>query len=726
MTRGSESSDPPAPDSLSSESERRRWQHKRAQFDTAINTARLLGVVENLAMGHIEAREALRIILEVNSSKDQAQYVAEMLAMKKEFRDLARLEYGPEVAKFILEGSRLVPSLTGGLASQMLMAMGHAAQNDAYLETVSSAVSTLLSDLDHPLMPDARNYLRLLWEQMEATRRLKQTEALYTGQRSASDRAAERRSSGSIVASKPASAKLPEASKVAPVARETASISPSRTMVGIGQAPLVVHPDSPEPKEVPQPKKHWVEAEPSESQVTAAPIERPSPAPEAPSVSTRSILSVPPSRPSQSKRWVEAEPQVDEAVAGATPPTPAAPAPAAPAPATPAPAAPAPPNSTANITLLPHEQEFFAASVGEPEPTAEIDTYFEQPVRSVPRVPSDTIADTQNFDTHSDTLPSVRQRQSSINELKVPTRGVPKWAVASVVAVALAGSGLVLSLTLTGEPENKSESPQASAAESKKPAPSASAAVASSVARRPPRANAHPSAAGAPPAPPPPPPPPAPVTEPEPQPPTLTHRTPQKAPEPVSPPLPPTRTQGASPVQHREPAPATSPVAGPTSSKPSAEPAPRAPSVVTPPDVAKTLSPLDRIIAEIRLISPDPVGIEDKARELARIIAKSKRKEAGQILDKLGPPIAVDPLSRDSTLEDSLQTFAISVLGRVATDDDDNRAVDALLMLGEWVRNAGKGKQKALSALQVLSHESIIKTSAPRLRALKTAEAQAD
>ena len=179
-------------------------------------------------------------------------------------------------------------------------------------------------------------------------------------------------------------------------------------------------------------------------------------------------------------------------------------------------------------------------------------------------------------------------------------------------------------------------------------------------------------------------------------------------------------------VQHPEPARAPIPLAAPTSSKPSAEPAPRAPSVVTPPEVAKTLSPLDRIIAELRLISPDAVGIEDKARELARIIAKSKRKEAGQILDKLGPPIAVDPLSRDATLEDSLQTFAISVLGRVATDDDDNRAVDALLMLGEWVRNGGKGKQKALSALQVLSHESIIKTSAPRLRALKTAEVQAD
>ena len=120
------------------------------------------------------------------------------------------------------------------------------------------------------------------------------------------------------------------------------------------------------------------------------------------------------------------------------------------------------------------------------------------------------------------------------------------------------------------------------------------------------------------------------------------------------------------------------------------------------------------------------MGIEDKARELARIIAHSKRKEATRIIEGLGPPIAVDPLGRDSTLEESLRTFAISVLGRVATDDDDNRAVDALFMLGEWAKGGGLGKQKALSALESLGHESIVRTSAPRLRALKTAQSQGD
>ena len=324
MTRGSEPSDPPSPDSLSSDSERRRWQHKRAQFDSAINTARLLGVVQNLALGSMQATEALRIILEVNFSKDQAQYVAEMLAMKKEFRDLARLEYNEELAKFILEGSRLVPTLTGGLASQMLMAMGHAAQNDAYLEVVSSAVSTLLSDLDHPLMPDARNYLRLLWDQMEATRRLKQTEALYTGQRQAPEHAAERRSSGSLAAATPTSVKPAEVPKPAPTTqdvplapRASASMSPSQTMIGLGQAALLAHTESRDPSATEQPKKRWVEATPSEVQ---APAGRPSPTPAAPSVPTQSNRPSPPSRPSPSKHWVEAEPQVDEAASAATPP----------------------------------------------------------------------------------------------------------------------------------------------------------------------------------------------------------------------------------------------------------------------------------------------------------------------------------------------------------------------------------------------------------------------
>jgi hypothetical protein len=100
--------------------------------------------------------------------------------------------------------------------------------------------------------------------------------------------------------------------------------------------------------------------------------------------------------------------------------------------------------------------------------------------------------------------------------------------------------------------------------------------------------------------------------------------------------------------------------------------------------------------------------------------------EAGQIIEGLEPSFAVDPLGHDATLEESLRVFAISVLGRVATDDDDTRAVNAIAMLGEWVRNEGKGKQKALSALQSLGNDAIVKDSAPRLGALKSAQASGE
>jgi hypothetical protein len=147
-------------------------------------------------------------------------------------------------------------------------------------------------------------------------------------------------------------------------------------------------------------------------------------------------------------------------------------------------------------------------------------------------------------------------------------------------------------------------------------------------------------------------------------------------------------------------------------------------TVVTPPEIAKNLSPLDRIVAELRLISPDTVGIEEKARELSRIIATSKRKDAFYIIDHLGPPIALDALGRDPVLEESLRTFAISTLGRVALDDDDSRAVSAIFMLGEWAKSGGKGRQKAISALESLSKDRIIKSSAPRIKALRAARAE--
>ena len=682
MTNGREPSNTPVPDS-GGESERRKWTHKRAQFDSAINTARLLGVVQNIAMGNMESGEALRIILEVNEATDQAQYVAEMLAMKKEFRELARLDFIPEIAKFIRDGSRLVPGLTEGLASQMLMAMGHAAQNDAYLETVSSAVSTLLSDLDHPLMTDARNYLRLLWDQMEATRKLKQTEARYTGQTDASDREPfdERRSSGSMAKAKAtALLDVPLTTSDKPSAPAIAVNPPSvpglrkATMIGVGEA----RPAAPS-----VPRQRIAEARDSASKVERA---------SSPSVPRHRIAEV-----SESASKVERT---------SSPPVPQ--------------------HRIAEITevVLQEPQQIVEVpreeNINERE-TASHDDDFEdvtrphevpEAVHPEPQTIAEFGSETRPIEKWFDTETESPKREETVEEFKLPTKGVPRWAVATVLVTALAAAGVVVALV--SEPEQKSSSPASSAPGKAKPREAPSARAASSKA--------------------------LPTKSPVPPPPPVT---PSQAPAAPTPPALKPHEPAIAAVSPPKASRSATEVAAPRQAKISkAEPATKAPAepnrvvepvpkstvspVMTPADVSKTLSPLDRIVAELRLISPDPVGIEDKARELARIIARSKRKEASQIIENLGPPIAVDPLGRDANLEDSLQTFAVSVLGRVATDDDDNRAVDALLMLGDWVKDGGKGKQKALSALQTLSHESIIKTSAPRLRALKTAQAQAD
>jgi len=663
MTNGREPSKTPVPDS-GSESDRRKWIHKRAQFDSAINTARLLSVVQNLAAGAVTAQDALQIILEVNSSTDQAQYVAEMLAMKKEFRDLARLEYYPEIASFLSEGSRLIPNLTDGLASQMLMAMGHAAQNDAYLETVSSAVSAMLSDLDHPLMTEARNYVRLLWDQMEATRRLKQTEAHYVSGDTSRLAQTERRSSGSMVA----------ASK-----RQLPAAEPS----------------------VAQPEKPVLE------RPVAAPVETHNAHPSVPGIRKATLLGVGAARPpiSSSPRQRVAD-RVDSS--SKITPASAAKVVASPTGSTSAPAVLVAPDETAVETR--------AAEVSH--------THTEQVTDKSADAFQLSTPDTRPLDRPFAGKTNESRREIANDEFKLPTREVPKWAVGAVVAAALGAVGLVV--VLTNESDKKTEAPAVSAS-AKSAEPKHSATV-------PPIASAPtPKIAPVP-------------RSPQPKPPASANAvTPSAAPPPRIP-VPNTPPAPVAPVQkskstHSEPVVsvpvstktgqsknsqiATPPKKGPEKS---VEPVARNNSaqVVTSPEVSRTLSPLDRIIAELRIISPDPSGIEDKARELARIIARSKRKEARQIIDGLGPPVAVDSLGRDPTLEESLRTFAISVLGRVATDDDDNRAVDALLMLGEWVKGGSKGKQKALSALESLSRDPTVKTSPPRLRALKTAQAQGD
>jgi hypothetical protein len=684
-----------------SDADRRRWTHKRAQFDSAIQSARLLSFIQRLASGEVRHQEIIAILLKVNASKDQAQYVAETLAMKKELRGLARQELHPEIALFFTEAAHLIPQLTDGLASQVMMLLGHAAQNDAYLDTVSNAVSALLADLDHPLNREARNYLRLLWDQMEATRRLKQTEAQFGGVSvpppSASERAL--RDSGKL----PRAVALRDPISAPVLVAEAAVIEPSNhtakmDVASVEPAHSVVPAESSNSSTAP---------EASPSQLAQPNSETPAPSPSgSPEVrsSTKTVIG---GIEAPALLWSE-------------------PAPSSAAPAEPTQSATlaGPAFASEPLLAMPSKRQTHPdlLAVGSSEAQ---DTSFD--------------AQTNEFFSRSEAPQPESARESTREprpavarlaepDIKLPTNSVPRWAVITA-SVAVAGVvAAVVYVTREPSPESTLGVPSAKAS-----AHALSPSAQASAQRPNKKPQSQPSAAYA--APPPPPPPPVVTPPPQAVKPAEPKPTPDPAPaKPVS-----ARVAVDSP-NVSAPQPAKSQPGRPQSGKqPSATPAPSAhatpeesqprgasASIVTPPEVAKNLSPLDRIVAELRLISPDAVGIEDKARELSRIIATSKRKDAIYIIDHLGPQVAIDTLGRDPTLEESLRTFAISTLGRVALDDDDGRAVSAIFMLGEWAKSAGKGRQKAIAALDSLGKESIVKTSAPRTKALRAAKAQID
>lgn len=165
---------PADPNGAEGDSEKKKWGYKRQQFDAVISTTRFNGAIDKLVTGALEVRSLLAILDELNASNQRGRYMAEVLAFKQESRRLATVPFDPRVAEFLREGSRRIPMLSDGLASQMAVALASAADNLAYLDTVNTAVSNLLLDLDRPLKPDTRYYLRALTDKIDATRRLQE------------------------------------------------------------------------------------------------------------------------------------------------------------------------------------------------------------------------------------------------------------------------------------------------------------------------------------------------------------------------------------------------------------------------------------------------------------------------------------------------------------------------------------------------------------------------
>ena len=722
-----------------SDADRRKWTHKRAQFDSAIHSAQLLGFVHRLASGDLQHRAVIEILRQVNASSDQSRYVTETLAIKKDLRDLARQDYHPEISAFLTGAAGLIPELSDGLASQIMMVLGHAGQNDAYLEIVSDAVSTLLADLDHPLSTDARKYLRLLWDQMEATRKLKNTEAAIAGPPfppASRPTPSDERDSGKFAQTR---AQYVERRSSQPVRAEP--VHDVRPPESFDHWALVARPEGvaprPSPKSV-EPIRGTTptSVEPPKADSTSHRVADVDPTTDvagAPSDLAATSSNIPSSIPKARIQSIAA-PEAADDFESLQPPGEITPSPVVVGPQSEAPTGSATRPMPATVTasdkhLIEHEVTLvqFAVSPSarpaEPilEPSRAVRTAADQPrdvldghVGKVPSVPPSDVLE-QGWDDK----PVNGRVPNDDADLKIPTRSVPRWAL--LTAVAAVGVLVAAVVYFTRSESSSTEQPP----------PGNTAKLPTSVAT-----HAAPAPVRAAPAqpepkvttePPPPAPPPTPV-----EPPPAPAAQPKSASEPHA---------NASPKPHSAriavdalhvpavpppknlPAPAASGKPAPASSA-AAEPKHAATAVVTPPDVAKNLNPLDRIIAELRIISPDPAGIEDKARELSRIIANAKRKDAFYIIDHLGPPVALDPLGRDPVLEESLRVFAISTLGRVATDDDDTRAVSAIYMLGEWAKSGGKGRQKAIAAIESLSKENVVRSSAPRAKALRAAKAE--
>jgi hypothetical protein len=156
------------------DSEKKKWGYKREQFAAVISNTRLNGVVEKLVAGTLEVSALLTVLDELGRSNLQGRYMAEMLALKQESRKIATIPFSPAVAEFLLQGSQRIPFYSEGLASQMAVTLAAAADNSEYLDTVNTAIGRLLFNLDRPLKPDTRNYLRALTDKIDASRRLQQ------------------------------------------------------------------------------------------------------------------------------------------------------------------------------------------------------------------------------------------------------------------------------------------------------------------------------------------------------------------------------------------------------------------------------------------------------------------------------------------------------------------------------------------------------------------------
>jgi hypothetical protein len=164
-------------------------------------------------------------------------------------------------------------------------------------------------------------------------------------------------------------------------------------------------------------------------------------------------------------------------------------------------------------------------------------------------------------------------------------------------------------------------------------------------------------------------------------------------------------------------------VAAPPIPPPSAPdpPAAAAEPALSPPKVRRTI---DDIMLELVLVPVVPTSIEAKAQDVARVVARSARKEAELILGRLIPEalLAESETADPRSLEPVRQVVAL-LLKKVALDKDDNRAALAIGSLGEWAKSRKHGAAAKL-ALEQLAEDRMISSRPKRLRALERVQAR--
>jgi hypothetical protein len=688
---------PTGPAGSEGDSEKKKWGYKRQQFDAVISTTRFNGAIDNLVNGTVEVRALLSILDELNASNQRGRYMAEVLALKQESRRLATAPFDERIVEFLMEGSRRIPWLSDGLASQMAVALASAADNPLYLDTVNNAVGNLLLDLDRPLKPDTRNYLRALTDKIDATRRLQEARGLLATVPSVYPPTLPEQLANASSPEPPSVetiSRAPELLLEADASDEATKQIARERVLSVGQVDASSDDDYLEPTEAKSGQKYTTQ------RTLVMPV------PEVPDVSPAPALATTPS-----EELAVLEGAVTALADAVVPPSPARP--------------------VANVTAPPSSGNVATSQAAPPAPrlktassraagapaasyTAEKTAPGLGRSKTAPGLSPVTppVASTSQLQTDDDDVDAIR----------IPTRRIPIWIM--VLAAGAIGAGGIVVWLLAHNSRVTVQAPAASA--------SAVVSAAASVAKAPkvpppvaPPPPAEPPPQAVAPTPPAPPVPPLAAVAPQPKPtrtaPAPIVRTPAPPAKPVHVAAPPPALKPVTHVVAPTPKPVTPQPLVPKPKPAAAAPNPEPPAAPSTPKPSRTI---DDILVELLQVPNDPASIEAKAHEVARIVARAARADAEHILQRLIPEeVLAGTETVDTRALEPVRRVVALLLKKVALDKDDNRAAMAIDSLGEWAKSRKNGAAAKLT-LDQLAEEPVVLSRPKRLRAIERVQAR--